>query len=160
MSSIFGGEQQQSQQTSSNQAYPMLSSALGGQISNATGGSNQLAGMLGINGTQGQDDAFKNWQNSTGYQFGLNQGSQAITGNAASTGLLNSGATAKALNTYGQNYANTQYGNYTNQLQGLVNSGNQAAGVVEGAGQQSQQTSSGSKSNGGLGGAIGSILAK
>lgn len=155
MSSVFGGSKQQS--TTNNQAYPMLSNALGGQINNATSGSNQLSNMLGLNGNQGQNDAFKNWQDSTGYQFGLNQGSQAITGNAAATGLLNSGATAKALNTYGQNYANTQYGNYTNQLQGLVNSGNQAAGVVEGAGQQTQSSQ---KSTNGAGGAIGSILAK
>jgi hypothetical protein len=156
MSSIFGGTQQQN--SSSNQAYPMLSSALSPQVSNASSGSNQLSNMLGLNGNQGQNQAFQNWQNSTGYQFGLNQGSQAITGNAAATGLLNSGATAKALNTYGQNYANTQYGNYTNQLQGLISGGNQAAGTIAQAGQQSQGSSQ--SNNGGLGGAIGGLLSK
>lgn len=160
MSSVFGGSKQQSTSTSSNQAYPMLSNALSPQINNGTGASNQMSNLLGLNGNQGQNQAFQNWQNSTGYQFGLNQGTQAITGNAAASGLLNSGATAKALNTYGQNYANTQYGNYFNQLQGLLSGGNQAAGVVAGAGQQSQTQSSGSSNNGGLGGAIGSILSK
>lgn len=155
-----------SQSLSNNLAYPALSTALTPQIGNATGASNQMAGMLGLNGSAGQDQAFKNWQDSTGYQFGLNQGTQAITGNAAATGLLNSGATAKALNTYGQNYANTQYGNYFNQLQGLQNSGNQAAGVVSGAGQQSTSSSSnqsqGSQGSqgGGLGSFIGSLMAK
>lgn len=162
---IFGGNSSQSSSKNSslsnNLAYPGLSTALTPQVNNATGSSNQMANMLGLNGAQGQNQGFQNWQNSTGYQFGLDQGTQAITGNAAATGLLNSGATAKALNTYGQNYANTQYGNYFNQLMGLQNSGNQAAGVVAGAGQQSQSQgtsqSTGSQSSGGLGGALGSI---
>jgi hypothetical protein len=161
MSSIFGGSQQQS--SSSNQAYPMLSNALGGQVSNGGAASNQISSMLGLNGTQGQNQAFQNWQDSTGYQFGLNQGSQAITGNAAATGLLNSGATAKALNTYGQNYANTQYGNYNNQLQGLVSGGNQAAGTIAQAGQQSNSSGSSSPGIFGTGGVskgIGSLLGK
>jgi hypothetical protein len=184
MSSIFGGSQNQQQSQSYgqstsnaasqsyNQAYPSLSSALSGTISNGSGASNQLAGMLGLNGAQGQNQAFQNWQNSTGYQFGLNQGLQSINGNAAASGLLNSGATAKALDTYGQNYANTQYGNYTNQLQGLLNSGNQAAGVVGSTGnvsqsaansqstQNSNSSGSGGSNNGGIGGFVGGLLGK
>lgn len=169
---LFGGSNQQSssQQTtqsqSNNQAYPMLSQALGGQVSNATGASNGIAAMLGLGGDQeAQNQAFQNFRNSTGYQFGLDQGTHAITSNAAAKGLLNSGATAKALNTYGQNYANTQYQNYLNPLQNLINSGNQAGGVIANAGQQSsssgQSTSTGSEFNGGKSGAagpLGSIL--
>lgn len=168
MSAIFGapsksdqGSQQSS--SSSNQAYPMLSQALGGQVNNGTTASNGLSAMLGLGGdTDAQNKAFSNWQNSTGYQFGLNQGTQAITQNAAAKGLLNSGSTAKALDTYGQQYANTQYGNYTGQLQNLVNSGNQAAGVIGSTGQQSQsQGTSNSSSTGekkGAGGFLGALL--
>jgi hypothetical protein len=141
----------------------MLSQALGGNVSNGTSADSGLAAMLGLGGnTQAQNQAFSNWQNSTGYQFGLNQGSQAITQNNASKGLLDSGATAKALDTYGQNYANTQYGNYTNQLQNLANTGNQSASVIGSTGQQSQSNGTSSSSNTGAkqgaGGFLGSLL--
>lgn len=156
MSQIFGGSQQQSQ--SHNQAYPYLQGALSGNISNGGAAGSQIASMLGLNGTPAQNQGFQNWQNSTGYQFGLNQGVQSITGNAATQGLLNSGSTLKALDTYGQNYANTQYGNYTNQLMGLLGAGNTSAGVLGGTGQVS--SGSGSSNNGGIGGAIGQLLTK
>lgn len=143
----------------------MLSQALGGQVANGTNASNGLSAMLGLGGDPtAQNAAFKNFQNSTGYQFGLNQGEQAVTGNAATRGLVNSGATAKALDTYGQNYANTQYQNYTGLLQGQQNAGNQAAGVIGSAGQQSSSTSnSNGTSNGassskpGIGGFLGAL---
>lgn len=173
MSEIFGRRSENvgsSSSTSSsnsyNRAYPTLLNQYQGTMNTGTGATNQLAGMLGLNGAQGQSDAFKNWQNSTGYQFGLNQGLQSINGNAAATGLLNSGATAKALQTYGQNYANTQYGNYTNQLQGLVNSGLQAGGLVGGTGNvsqsqsQSQSNQVGRGPSGGIAGAVGQLLSK
>lgn len=154
MSSIFGGSSQKS--SSSNQAYPYLQGALSPEVSNGVSADQTLSSLLGGHGSAAQNAAFKNWQGSTGYQFGLNQGSQAITQNNAATGLLNSGATAKALDTYGQQYANTQYQNYLNPLQNLVNSGNQGASVIGGAGQTQQ--SSGSSNTGGLGGALGSLL--
>jgi hypothetical protein len=163
MSSIFGGSQatgnNESTNQSSNQAYPMLS-----QTTTGTDASSQLAGLLGVGGgttaqqQAAQQQAFQGFQNSTGYQFGLNQGTQGITQNAATSGLLNSGATAKAVDTYGQNYANTQYQNYLNPLQSLVSSGNQAGSVIGGVGQQSSGQSTGtsnSNSKPGIGGFIG-----
>ncbi len=139
----------------------MLASTFNPVINQGVGANNQLSAMLGLNGTQGQDDAFKNWQKSTGYQFGLNQGTNAITGNAATHGLLNSGSTAKAINTFGQDYANTQYGKYTDQLQNLVGNSLGGGGLVANAGQQSVSSGT-SKSNEskGAGGFIGSLLGK
>ena len=161
MSSIFGGSQQQStnQSTSQNQAYPALSAALSPQVSNGTTASGTLSGLLGGQGQAGSDAAFANFRNGTGYQFGLDQGSQAVTQNAAAKGLLNSGSTARALDTYGQNYANTQYQNFTNLLQNQVNSGNQAAGVIGATGQKSVSngTSSG-QTNPNVGGFLGALL--
>lgn len=159
MSSIFGGSNQSAQSSASNQAYPYLQGALGGTVGTGTSAGSQLGNLLGLNGGTAQTQGFQNFNNSTGYQFGLNQGMQSITGNAATQGLLNSGGTLKALDTYGQNYANTQYQNYTGQLQNLLNSGIQSAGVVSSAGQTSNSNSSGSSTNG-AGGAIGSLLAK
>jgi len=164
MSSIFGGSQQHqsSSSLSENQAYPYLQGALGKNVSNGSGAGNQIADMLGLNGASSQNQGFNNWRNSTGYQFGLDQGVNSITGNAATSGLLNSGSTLKALDTYGQNYANTQYGNYTGMLQNLLNSGNQSAGIIGSAGGKSISNSLGSSSSntGGLGGFVGSLLGK
>lgn len=188
MSSIFGSPSKQSstnnatsqqQSTSSassmsnNQAYPMLSQALGGQVNNGTGASNAIAGLTGVGGDPAaQDAAFSKFRDSTGYQFGMDQGTHAITGSAAAKGLLGSGSTAKALSSFGQNYADSQYQNYTNMLQGLTNSGNQAAGVISGAGQQSQSqsnsqstgtsnstgNSSGTGAKQGIGGFLGALM--
>jgi hypothetical protein len=175
-SSLFGGNKTSSGGTSNssstslseNQAYPFLQGALSPQVNNAGASSNAMADLLGLNGGGAQNAGFDNWRNSTGYQFGMDQGTQAITGGAASKGLLNSGATAKALQKFGTGYANQQFGNYFNQMLGLGNMGNQAAGVLTNAGQkstsqsnsQSQQWSKGQNSSGGLGSFIGSILTK
>lgn len=61
-----------------------------------------------------------------GYQFRLQQGTQAITGNAAARGLLQSGATAQAVTRYGQDVASQEYGNvYTRRTQEYANDYNQ-----------------------------------
>lgn len=161
MSSLFGSGAGAAAggTTQTNQAYPYLQGALGGTVGNGGAAGNQIANMLGLNGGTAQNQGFTNWQNSTGYQFGKQQGMDSITGNAATSGLLNSGGTLKALNTYGQNYANTQYGNYTSQLQSLLGSGNQAAGVLGGAGNTSTTTND-AFAPGGVPAGIGQILAK
>lgn len=97
------------------------------QAQAAPAAAQQTAALTGAAGTAGdinqlltsptQDNpAFKNYLNSTGYGFQLQQGSDAITGNAASKGLLNSGSTARALTSYGQNLASTTFNNYLGQL--------------------------------------------
>lgn len=165
MSSLFGSGSGAgaggTSTSSSNQAFPILNQALGGTIANGTGAGNQIASMLGLNGTPAQNQGFTNWQNSTGYQFGLNQGLQSVNGNAATQGLLNSGGNEKALQTYGQNYANTQYGNYTNQLQSLLGSGLQAGSVLGSTGQKTQGTTTNDMfSSGGIPAGIGQLLQK
>ena len=50
-----------------------------------------------------------------GYQFQLQQGTQAIDENAAATGNLESGTTGTALENYGQGLAQTGYNNLYNQ---------------------------------------------
>ena len=154
MSSIFGGSKSQSSSSSSNQAYPMLSNTLSPEVNNGVTAGGTLSGLLGGQGQAGSDAAFANFRNGTGYQFGLDQGSQAVTQNAAAKGLLNSGSTARALDTYGQNYANTQYQNFTNLLSQQQQMGNQAAGIIGSAGQRSNSNSS-SSSNQGIGGFLG-----
>jgi len=185
MSSIFGGSKskQQSQQSSQsqsqsqsnslsyNQAYPWAKETFGGMAQNAGGANDMVSALLGVGGdSQAAQQAFDNYKNSAGYQFQLQQGMNAINGNAAAKGMLSSGATAKALAGYGQNLASTYYNNYLDKLLGVGQQGLQAGGLVTGAGNVSQSnstststsssrgTSSGnSSSKPGIGGFIGSI---
>jgi hypothetical protein len=50
-----------------------------------------------------------------GYQFGLQQGEQALQNSAAAKGNVFSGNTSEALNNYAQNYAQQDYSNVYNQ---------------------------------------------
>jgi hypothetical protein len=109
-----------------NQAQANGSSALAGEA-NTTGALNSL-----LTSDQSNSPAYQNYLNSTGYNFQMQQGQNAITGNAASKGLLNSGATAKALTSYGQNLASTTYGNYLSQMGSLA--GLQGAQAQQGLG--------------------------
>src|SRR6266496_3272973 len=66
-------------------------------------------------------------QNDPGYQFRLKEGEKALQNSAAAKGTLLSGATAKDINAYGQDYAN-QSGNIlldssARQGQNLMNAG-------------------------------------
>jgi hypothetical protein len=54
-------------------------------------------------------------QNMPGYQFQLQQGEQALQRAASARGTLLTGGTAKAISRYGQDYAQTAYGNLYNQ---------------------------------------------
>lgn len=73
--------------------------------------------------TSGRPAGFQNYLNSTGYQFAKNQGLGAINGNAAASGMLDSGATLKALNNYGQGLAAQRFDNYLAQLTGVGQAG-------------------------------------
>jgi hypothetical protein len=57
-------------------------------------------------------------QNDPGYQFRLSQGLQALQNSAAAGGGLLTGATAKDINNYAQQYASNEYGNVYNRALG------------------------------------------
>lgn len=100
-----------------------------------------IANLLGIGGDPAaQQAAFKNYQDSTGYNFRLGEGMRAITGNQAASGLLNSGATLKRLNRFGQDIAAAEFQNYLGQLSGLSQSGLGAAGQLSQGGQNVLQS--------------------
>ncbi len=141
------GSSSHQQQTSNsyNQAYPTINSAFSPILNNVTKGTDALSALLGTGGnTAGQSAAFKNFQGSTGYQQQLQTGLNAVQGAASGRGVFNSGATAKGLQTYGQNMANSSMQSYIQNLLGLSSSGLSAGGVLTGAGQVSNGQSSGS----------------
>lgn len=81
-----------------------------------------------------------------GYQFQMDQGTKALDHSAVANGNLFSGAQGKALDTFGQNLANTTY---NQQLQSLLGVSNQGLGAQ---GQANQLTAQGL--TGGLGATV------
>jgi len=142
----------------SNPLIGQLQANASGALQGEQGTTGAINSLLTSNGTD--NPAFKNYLNSTGYNFQLQQGSDAITGNAAAKGLLNSGATARALTSYGQNLGATMFNNYLSQLGGLnsmyagqVAQGQSAAQAVGAAGSSGgiaagQQTAAAGQSTG------------
>jgi hypothetical protein len=74
-----------------------------------------------------------------GYQFGMQQGTQALERGAAARGRQLSGAQLNALQRYGQNYAGTQLQNYLNPYYTLAGYGQQATGQTAQLGTQAAQ---------------------
>lgn len=77
--------------------------------------------------------------NEPGYQFGLDQGLKAVRNSSASRGGLYSGATLKALDRYGTDYATTKYdaayNRMMNPLQSLAGLSQSGANSIAAAGQ-------------------------
>lgn len=158
MSAIFGKPAQQQQTShSDNQAYPYLQGAYSGQVHNGTDSADMLHAML--TGGAGSDAAFTNYKNSAGFNSTLDAGSHAITNNNAAKGFLQSGATGKALEQFGQQTNQSYYNNFLDKLLGSSQQGLGAGGIISGAGQQSvsQGTSTGPKE--GIGKFLGTIAA-
>lgn len=113
-----------------------LNSAIGGfqpyvdAGANATG---MYTNALGLNGADGNAAATDAFQAGPGYQFALDQGTQAALRGASSAGMLNSGNTLTALAQYGQGLANQEYGGWLDRLSGLSGQGLNAAQGQAGA---------------------------
>jgi hypothetical protein len=83
--------------------------------------------LLGLNGPDAATSAMNNFQTSPGYQFSRDQGLRAVDAGAAASGLLRSGATLKAEQTFGTGLADQEFTNYYNRLYNLSNLGENAA---------------------------------
>ena len=74
-----------------------------------------------------QQEAFARFRNTPGYQFGLQTGFDQVQASAAARGGLMSGATLKALQKFGNDYADQQgYTPYMNRLASLAGMGQTA----------------------------------
>lgn len=94
-----------------------------------------VAAKPGATSQQAQAAAFDNFRNSTGYQFRLGEGVDAINSGYAAGGTLQSGAALKALTRYGQDYASNEFGNYVGLLGQQQAVGAGAASALAGVGQ-------------------------
>ena len=153
MGSLFGGSKQKS--TSSNQAYGQLSEAFSPVLGSTQTGTNALMALLGLGGDSGAaSNAMNNYMDSAGYNFMLDSGSRAITGNKAAAGLLRSGSTGKALTNFGQQLGSQYFNNYLDRILEVANLGLGAGQLLAGAGNVSKSSG---KSKNGLGGLVGGI---
>lgn len=115
--------------------YDSNVSLLNPAISGGNAARSQLQGILNVGGdASASDAAFQNYLKSTGYQFETDQGIKAVTGNKAASHSLDSGATLKALQTYGQNTAAKYLGDYEDHLGALSQQGTAAGGALAGVG--------------------------
>lgn len=97
------------------------------------------AGPTNANGGQtaqeAANDAFDIFRNSTGYQFRVNEGQDAMNSGFGASGTLQSGAALKALDTYRQNMASNEFGNYMGYLGNQQGVGLSAGSALAGVGQ-------------------------
>lgn len=112
-----------------------------------TAGAQALSQLQGLMPQLTSQFTAADYQNSPGYAYQLQQGSQAIADQASALGGVNSGNTLTALQTQGVNLANQnfntaaqQYANWQNQVynmySGISNTGANAAGQTAGLGAQ------------------------
>lgn len=154
----------------------LITSTYGGQMGAGTGATNFLAQLLGVspggvagtanqigtaaNGvaaTGGAQAGYQNYLQNAGYAPAMRQMSQGVTGQGAAAGILNSGTTAKALQTRGSEINQGYYNNYLQQLSNLSGLGLQAGGLVANAGQKSTSTGGSPSTIGSIASTVGGI---
>jgi hypothetical protein len=90
----------------------------------------QTGALQGQYGPEAQAGAFDAFRTSPGYGFQLDQGLRAVDAGAAAQGMLRSGATLKAEQTFGQGLADQEFTNYYNRLFALSGQGLTASDTV------------------------------
>jgi hypothetical protein len=96
-----------------------------------------ISGLLGLGGDENAANAaFDRFRDSTGYQFRMDEGVDAIQGSRAARGILNSGASSKELMKYGQGLASQEFSNFLGQLGNVRDTGLESAYKTGGAGSQ------------------------
>lgn len=105
-----------------NQTRNFVDPHLRQQVLDSSNTSTLLANFLGVNGSGAQSSAVANYQNSPAFDAQFDAGQKAIDQSAVARGSLNSGATLKDLQSFGQGLYAQDYGNHLNRLGGLASS--------------------------------------
>src|SRR4030042_1148813 len=125
-SALIGRQSAREASAQASQGFNYLrSNELTGQAqTQGLGAGANIGALLGLGGDQAAaEQAFGQYRGSTGYQFRLGQGISAIEQGGASRGLLNSGSTLRALSSYGQGLASSEFGNYLQSLANVQSTG-------------------------------------
>lgn len=149
-SSIFGKSSANKAADTANQGFSWLANNNLVKDTMGTGATanKYIAQLLGLQGGDAGEAAFDRFKESTGYTQRLEAGMDAIEGSQAAAGLLNSGATAKALTSYGQDLASEEFSNYLNNLNNQRSTGLSSAFSVGQAGSGSGATAAAYKRQG------------
>lgn len=120
--------------TNSSGALSKIGDLYGGLQSKYGAGTNLYLNALGVNGQPGTQEAQSAFTTTPGYQFQVDQATEAAKRSAASLGLLGSGNTLAAISDRAGNIANTEYSGWLDRLAGLINpemtaAGGQASGL-------------------------------
>lgn len=144
--------------TSENINNDLIKSTYGGMMGQGTGATNFLAQLLGVAPSTGAaNTGYSNYLQMAGYAPAMRQLSQGITGQGAAAGMLNSGATRRALQSRGAELNQGFYNNYLQQLSGLSGLGLQAGGLIANTGQRSTSTGGGPSTLGSVASAVGGL---
>jgi hypothetical protein len=94
-------------------------------------------GFIGLNGAEAQTAAkgqFDSYKDAAGYNFNLQNGSDALNSSNAAKGMLKSGSALKGLAKYQTGLADTYAQNWQNSLSGQQGAGLSAANALAGVG--------------------------
>lgn len=111
-----------------------LAAGIQPSINNQTTFAPTTAAPQGQTPQQAAESAFDIFRGSTGYQFRLGEGMDAVNSAYAGSGMFQSGAALRGINEYGQNFASNEFNNYMALLSGQQGTGLQAAGAQAGVG--------------------------
>jgi hypothetical protein len=154
MQSIFGGSRSKS--SSTNRAFEQIRDGLTPTMERGNTAGEAIMALLGLGGDpEAQEEAMRTFAESSGQDFIMDQGSRAITGNAAAKGFLGSGPTLRALMGFGQDRGRTFVNDYLDRVSGVQDTGLKGAATIAGAGQQSSSSSS---TKPGIGKFLGSVV--
>ena len=127
---IGGSMQSKAAQSAQNQAQAQFAQEQANLAPFRTAGQSALgvaSDLSGANGPDAATAAMANFQTSPGYQWDLSQGLRGVDAGAASQGMLRSGATLKAEDTFSTGLADQEFTNYYNRLYNLSALGETAA---------------------------------
>jgi hypothetical protein len=96
-------------------------------INSGTAADSMYGDALGLNGAAGNAAATGAFQASPGYQWNVDQATDAAARKASSLGVAGSGNTLSAITTLGENLANNEYGNWLSNLNNASSRGLTAA---------------------------------
>lgn len=142
--------------TSENVNNKLITSAYSPMMQQGTGATNFMSQLLGISpgavssganavgqaadgiaSAGGADAGYAGYLAKAGYAPAMREMSRGVVGTAAAGGMLNSGSTAKALQSRGAEINQGYFNNYLQQLADLSGLGLQAGGLVANAGNRS-----------------------
>ncbi len=116
------------------QTYESNKALIQPEIDRGAAAADELQGFLGLGDDPAKAQAaLQTYLGSTGYQFDLKQGLNAVEQSKSAEGLYNSGAAEKALDAYGSGLARTYGQSYASGLAGVAQTGAGAINALTGA---------------------------